>query len=93
MIIGWFLISIIFTPVIALIFLIIADLPYRQKDRIEADLAKAKEAELENSRKSCPTCAQVVNFKTGEGLYHKEDEPWQMLCKGCDSVIDVTGDI
>jgi len=91
---AWFLLAVIFTPLVAFVFLLVAGVPHLavvQKEKEErartqhperADVSDIARSELE-----CPQCGATVNPATGDGLHSPEDEPWRLMCNQCDAEI------
>ncbi len=94
---GWAFLAFLFSPVVALVFLIVAGPPMEAKEQVEADLAKRKReiggvVDGSHIEATCKACGAVVSITSREGVYSPEDEPWRVICKNCDQPID-TGDV
>jgi len=94
---GWFILSLGFSPLTALIFLWVADVPHaavlrREKENsVRRRHPHAKDADIiiENEM-NCPNCGQAVNPITREGLKSPEREDWRLLCKQCGTEIQAS---
>ena len=93
---GWFALAFVFSPVVAYIFLLVADVPQKAvivQEKVERISNREPEhtdvLDTANYEKSCPKCGAVVNAATGDGLHWAEKEPWRLFCKECDTEIKI----
>ncbi len=93
---GWFFLALVFSPLVAWIFLEVADVPHSAVVRAEDQKAVRVRHPEEDDRDvkliaahegMCPHCGAVINTYTGEGLRNAEDESWKLLCTKCDREI------
>ena len=87
---AWFLLAMLFSPLAAFVFLLVANVPHaavvrrEREDRLRrahperADIREAALSEL-----FCPKCGATLNPATGDGLHSPEDEPWVLICNQC----------
>jgi len=92
--IGWFVLACIFSPLVAYVFLLVADVPLKATLRQELeDRVRARHPERDHVRveteheMDCPNCGAAVNSYTGDGLHSPEDEPWRLICDKCETEI------
>ncbi len=90
---GWFFLSLGFSPLTAILFLAIADVPHKAVVREENEKSvrsryPGKEdneiraiAEVETT---CPHCDAPVNARTGDGIIQSEEQPWKLFCASCE---------
>jgi len=91
---GWFALSFVFSPLVAYIFLIVADMPHKAVSRQQkTDRVRDRHpnrtvlrVEMEHEM-DCPNCGAAVNSYTGDGLHSPEDEPWLLICDKCKTEI------
>ena len=92
---AWIILSLLFTPLVAIVFLCVAGPHVDAWERVEAtramgiEMEKQRKAhrdkmELHKMKATCKGCSAVVNITTREGVYSPEDEPWRVICKNCD---------
>jgi len=92
--IWWFVLAFVFSPLVAYVFLLVADVPHKAVLRQElADRVKARHpdrtdvhVETENEM-NCPNCGAAVNPYTGDGLHSPEEEPWRLICDKCETEV------
>ena len=91
---AWFLLAVIFSPLVAFVFLLVAGVPHSAVVRKEKEERARKQhpdaddiREIALSESKCPTCGATVNPATGDGLHSAEDEPWRLICNKCDTEI------
>ncbi|HJZ93884.1 MAG TPA: hypothetical protein VKE40_23625 [Gemmataceae bacterium] len=86
----WFLLAAVLSPLAAYVLLLLAGDPEawralaEREDRIRRrhpNLKNVREAVLNEAH--CPRCGAEVNPVTGEGLHCPEEEPWLLICDGC----------
>jgi hypothetical protein len=86
----WFLLAVLLSPLAAYVLLLLAGdaeagraLAEREERirRRHPGLKNVREAALNEAR--CPRCGAEVNPVTGEGLHSPEEEPWLLICDGC----------
>ena len=86
----WFLLAALLSPMAAYALLLLAGDPEagralaEREDRIRRrhpGLKNVRDAALNEAR--CPRCGAEVNPVTGEGLHSPEEEPWLLICDGC----------
>jgi membrane protein implicated in regulation of membrane protease activity len=92
---AWFLLAMLFSPLAAFVFLLVANVPHaavvrrEREDRLRrahperADIREAALGEL-----SCPKCGATLNPATGDGLRSSDDEPWRLFCNQCGTEIE-----
>ena len=92
--IGWFVLAFVFSPLVAYVFLLVADVPHKAilrrelEDRVKArhpgrtDIRYVAQSEMD-----CPNCGTAVNPSTGDGLHSPENEPWRVICEKCETEI------
>ena len=97
---GWALLAFLFSPVTAIIFLIVAGPPVEpaaqvrnEEDRrhaeAELDQEESRLAQIEKDADiTCPKCRSLIDPATRAGLKVVEDEPWRLICSSCDHEID-----
>ena len=78
----WAVLAVVFTPIIAGIFLLVSGVP------AEARLPQPEDAEFDGHT-TCQSCGAVVDWETHEGLHSPEDEPWRLLCDNCGHEVEV----
>jgi len=95
---GWFALALVFSPPIAYIFLLVADVPHRavlrqqRLNRVSIRHPHRKDArEAAHYEGDCPNCGAAVNLSTGDGLHSPKGEPWRPFCDGCQTEIDPDG--
>lgn len=93
--IAWFVLSVVFSPVVAFVFLIVAGVPHsavvrrEKEERVRArhpDRSGVREMAMAES--SCPRCGVNLNTATGDGVHSPDDEPWRMSCDACGTEIE-----
>jgi hypothetical protein len=78
----WAILAIVFTPIVAGIFLLVAGVP--------AELPSPAPEEVDfDGRTTCQSCGAAVDWDTHQGLHSPEDEPWRLLCDNCGHEIEV----
>ncbi len=93
---AWLLLSLIFSPLTAFVFLNVAGISYNavvrktKEQRLGAEHPElagiAKELVLYET--NCPACHAQVNPATGDGIAPApEDEPWRLACASCGAEI------
>ena len=88
---AWLVLSRVFSPYVAAVFLVVADVPHkalieRQKEAFVRSRHPSRDdvQEVQRNDGNCSACNAVLNIKTGEGLYASKDEPWRLFCQRCD---------
>ena len=91
---GWFWLAFVFSPMVAYIFLLVADVPHKdvlqqqKEDRVIAcHPDRTGLREVARYEKDCPNCGAAVNSSTGDGLHSSEGEPWRLLYDSCETEI------
>ena len=91
---AWFLLAVVFTPLVAFVFLLVAGVPYsavvRQQKEHRARSRHPEAADVREialSELECPKCGATVNPATNDGLHSPEDEPWRLICSQCGAEI------
>ena len=88
----WFLLAAVLSPLAAYALLLLAGDPKagrawaEREERIRRrhpGLKNVREAILNEAH--CPRCGAEVNLITGEGLHTSDEEPWLLICDGCQS--------
>ena len=91
---AWFFLALVFSPVVAFVFLIVADVPHsavalqekeEQARQRHPEISDVREVVLSETK--CPHCGAVVNPATREGLHSPETEPWLLICNQCQTTI------
>ena len=89
------IVAVLFSPFVALIFLLVAGVPYAAVVRKEKEERARKQhperadvREIALSELECPKCGAKVNPVTGAGLHSPEDEPWLCICNACQTEIE-----
>jgi len=86
----WFLLAAVLSPMAAYALLLLAGDPEagrawaEREERIRRrypGLKNVRDAALNKAH--CPRCGAEVNLITGEGLHTSEEEPWLLICDGC----------
>jgi hypothetical protein len=92
----WGFLSIVFSPVAGIVFLLVAGLPHGAVLREEAegsvrdrhgDVGEDEVEEMAEFEGKCPYCEAPVNIMTGEGLESDEEESWVQRCAACGEVM------
>jgi len=77
---GWFILAVLFTPFVTVIFLVVAgDTPDFARREAAADDAIG---DVE-----CNQCGAPVNWATHEGVHSPERKPWMFICDQCGAEI------
>ena len=83
---AWFILSLLFTPVISFIFLLAAGIPVDKiiRDEIKQKALK-KYGETVNLQtvEECPYCSEVFDISQGLGIINDEHESWKIYCENC----------
>jgi hypothetical protein len=74
---GWTLLSLVFSPVAGIVFLLVAG------DTPEFAGRAAEPADPDVGQTQCLNCGASVDWATMEGLHAPEDEPWALTCDRC----------
>lgn len=86
----WFLVAALLSPLAAYALLLVAGDPEAGRARAEREarirrrhpgLTNVRDAALNEAH--CPRCGADVNLVTGDGLHTSEEEPWLLICDGC----------
>ena len=92
--VGWFVLACIFSPLIAYVFLLVADVPHKAmlrqelEDRVKARRPESTDTRVETEHEmDCTKCGAAVNSYTGDGLHSPDDEPWRLMCDKCEKEI------
>ena len=89
---GWTILSLLFSPLAAFIFLEVAGPPLGAGDRLERDRRAERQRKAANEERhaeyACPWCGNGVNLVTQKGLEMVENEPWRLICANCQREID-----
>ena len=92
---AWFILAVLFSPLTALVFLVVADVPHaavvleEKEERLRRGHADRTDIrDLALSEMQCPKCGARVNPETGDGLHSPEGEPWLFLCNQCQAEIE-----
>jgi hypothetical protein len=79
---AWFLLAVIFTPLVAFVFLLVAGVPHSAVVRREKEERARKQhpdradvSDIARSELNCPQCGATVNPATGDGL-HSPTPAW-----------------
>ncbi len=92
---SWFLLALVTSPPIGLLWLLIVGDPgtadtLQEKEarirRAHPGRRDAREAAL--NEMACPHCEATVNPVTREGLHSAADEPWLLICDRCQNDIE-----
>ena len=78
----WAVLAIVFTPIIAGIFLLVAGVP------AEVGPPEPEDARFDGHA-TCQSCGAAGDWETHEGLHSPEDEPWRLLCDDCGHEVEV----
>jgi hypothetical protein len=91
---AWFLLAVIFTPLVAFVFLLVAGVPHSAVVRKEKEERVRKQhpdrgdvSDIARSELDCPQCGATVNPATGDGLHSPESEPWRLICDKCEAEV------
>ena len=91
---AWFLLAVIFTPLVAFVFLLVAGVPHsavvrkEKEERVRTQHPeRADVSDIAQSELVCPQCDATVNPATRDGLHSPEDEPWRLMCNQCEAEI------
>jgi hypothetical protein len=86
----WFLLAAVLSPLAAYVLLLLAGDPEAGRALAEREerirrrhpgLKGVREAALNEAQ--CSRCGAEVNPVTGEGLHAPDNEPWLLICDGC----------
>ena len=92
--VGWFVLAFVFSPPVAYVFLLVADVPHKAvlqkelEDRVASRHPERTDVRAETVHEmDCPKCGAAVNTYTGDGLHSPEEEPWRLMCDKCETDI------
>ena len=92
---AWFVLALVFSPLAAWVFLIIADVPQsavalaKQEERVRQHHPDGADVrEIAMSETKCPQCGATVNPTTRDGLKSPEGEPWRLICDQCEATVE-----
>ena len=86
-ILSWTVLALLFSPVLTIIFLLVAGPPVSAADQVREDeegerLRKSTDHER-HAESKCPSCGNPINLATGKGVRSSNDEPWRLSCANC----------
>ena len=91
---GWFVLACVFSPLVAYVFLVVADVPHKAtlrrelEDRVRTRHPDSTDVRVQTEHEmDCPNCGAAVNSYTGDGLHSPEGEPWRLICDKCETEI------
>ncbi len=87
---AWFILAVVFFPLTAFVFLLVAGVPHSAVVRKEKEERARRQhperadiREIARSELACQQCDAIVNPVTGDGLHSPDDEPWRLICERC----------
>jgi hypothetical protein len=93
----WFCLAVLFTPLLTVLFLIIAGVPAGDEE-VDKSISEEVAHEIEENEKSlileqdiqCPNCNAAINLYTGKGVVvPDENSPWDIHCASCGNNLSV----
>jgi hypothetical protein len=86
-VLGWTVLALLFSPVLTIVFLLVAGPPVSAADQVREDeeaerLRKSTDHER-HAQSTCPACGDPINPATGQGVRSSGDEPWRLSCANC----------